>query len=172
MKEGLFKVSTVAKTQELSCRVTALRDSLEQQKNLSMNEIDETISTIYFNTACYINYIDIKDGKIRACSNFRDSDSDAKTGSGNPLPNSEIFYHQLLAVLRDQRIDSSRFNLTQVTQRMITNKETHDTLDLCIKDLREEQSANKRIYQFKNGNDGYYAILGTPNAYGTLYLLK
>ena len=55
---------------------------------------------------------------------------------------------------------------------MITNKETHDTLDLCIKDLREEQSANKRIYQFKNGNDGYYAILGTPNAYGTLYLLK
>ena len=118
----------------------------------------------------YLNHIDIKKGIIMAFGNFRDLD--AKEGNGKPLPNSEIFYHQLLAVLRDQRIDSFRFNLTQVIRRMITNKETHDTLDLCIKDLRKEQSANKRIYRFKNGYDGYYSILGTPNAYGTLVFIK
>ena len=172
VREGLFKVSTVAKTQELSRRVTALRDSLEQQKDLSMNEIDETISTIYFNTACYINYIDIKDGKIRAKSNFRDSNSDAKTGSGNPLPNSEILYNQLLLVLRHQQIDPSTFNLTQVIRENISNEETRNTLNCCTKTYSDVPSANKRIYQFVKGSEEYYAILGTPNAYGILYLLK
>ena len=115
----------------------------------------------------YINYIDTKNGIIRANHNFKDYD--AKDGGGKPLPNSEILYNQLLAVLQDQQIDTFRFNLTQVIREKIDNSETQDTLNCCIEG--KEPSASN-LYEFAKGSEGYYAILGTPNAYGTLYLLK
>jgi hypothetical protein len=118
----------------------------------------------------YLNHIDIKKGRIIAFGNFRNLD--AKEGNGKPLPNSEIFYNQLLLVLRHQQIDPSTFNLTQVIRENISNEETSNTLNCSIETYSDVPSASKRIYQFGKGSDEYYAILGTPNAYGILYLLK
>ncbi len=133
-------------------------------------EVSTWVKTQRFPRCRYINYVDTKNGIIIAKYNFRDDD--ASDGSGKPLPNSEILYNQLLLALSHQSIASSEFNLTRVIRENIANKETCNTLDCCIKNLGKEQSASKGIYKFKRGSEGYYAILGTPNAYSTLYLLK
>jgi len=117
----------------------------------------------------YINYINIDNGTITACINWRDKDG---RYDGKPLPNSEILYHQLLSVLKDRWIDPSNFNLTRVIRGTIINEETCNTLDCSITLPRNVQSTRNFTYQFARGSDEYYAILGTPNAYSTLFLLK
>jgi hypothetical protein len=119
--------------------------------------------------SAHINYIDIDNGVITADNNFRNHDT--RDGC-KTLPNSEIFYHQLLLVLKQQHIDPSNFHLTQVIRKGIDNKETRHTLDCCITPLKSAQSTNNTTYRFAKGSDEYYAILGTPNAYSTLFLLK
>ncbi len=139
------------------------------ERGVGVFEVQTSVNAKY--PVIYENDIDIKAGRIIAISNRRDLDA-KKKGNGKPLPNSEILYNQLLAVLRDQRIDLSRFNLTQVKRSKIVNRETCDTLNLCIKNVGKSLSVHKHLFQFGKGSEEYYAILGTPNAYGILYLLK
>jgi hypothetical protein len=135
------------------------------------NMVEFEVSTIVKETGYnpYTNYINIEKGIITADHNFRNQDV---TGDGKPLPNSEILYHQLLFVLRDQQIDPSEFNLKQVIRKGIQNEETFNTLNCCINNLPDVQSASNSRYRFAKGMDGYYVLLGTPNVYGILYLLK
>jgi hypothetical protein len=117
----------------------------------------------------YINSINVDNGTITACENWKNVDG---SFGGKPLPNSEILYHQLLSVLKDRKIDPSNFNLTRVIRKTIVNKETCNTLDCFITLPRNVQSTRNFTYQFAKGSDEYYAILGTPNVYSTLFLLK
>ena len=119
-----------------------------------------------FSTYFYKNSIDITNGIITAEFNYRDRDRDAKR-SGEPLSNSEILSNQLLLVLRDQQIDPSKFNLTRVIRKNIYTSETYDTL-CCLRNHNKPSVS----YGFSKGKDGYYALLGIPNVYGILYLLK
>ncbi len=122
----------------------------------------------------YKNYIDIDNGVITAASNQRKRDKlyDKQLYSGKVLPNSEILYNQLLSVLEYQKVNLSDFDLRQVVRENIWNKETWNTLDCCIENFKKDQSINITSYQFSRGSDGYDAILGTPNAYGILFLIR
>jgi hypothetical protein len=123
----------------------------------------------FYTNYSYKNFVDIEKGVITAIDNFKNRDA---KHDGEPLPNSEIFYNQLLAVLRDQQIDPSKFNLTRVIREMITNPDTCGTLDCCIRNRKNMQFTRGSIYRFTKDSDEYYALLGTPNVYGTLYLLR
>jgi hypothetical protein len=120
----------------------------------------------------YRNSINLEKYVITAKRNFRIHDR--KKGYSEPLHNSEILYNQLLMVLKEQKIDPPYFNLKRVIRDKVINEETEATFMLCAPPLGQDhsQSQEKVTYQFKKGSDEYHAMLGTPNVYGVLYLLK
>lgn len=138
---------------------TPKKDGKSKIEILTTHKVLKDFS-IYF----YKNSIDTTNGIITAEYNYRDRDAKR---SGEPLSNSEILYNQLLVVLRDQQIDPSTFNLTRVIRKNIYTTETYNTL-CCLRNHNMPSVS----YSFSKGKDGYYAILGTPNVYGTLFLLK
>jgi hypothetical protein len=122
----------------------------------------------------YRNYIDIDNGVITASNNQRKRDKlyDKQLSSGKVLPNSEILYNQILSALEYQKVNLSNFDLRQVVRENIWNKETWHTLDFCIENFKKDRTLNTTSSQFSRGSDGYDAILGTPNAYGILFLIR
>ena len=87
------------------------------------------------------------------------------------MPNSEILHNQLFLVLKEQKIDPPCFPLQRVIQEAVTNQETRDTLRLFAPQFGDH-SEEESMRRFEKGSNEYYSMLGTPNVYGILYLIK
>ena len=123
-------------------------------------------------TAQYQNTIDLSSGKIIAECNFGDLDPAREAGVG--LNNSEILAQQYrLAVKvryndKEDEVSQAMKKLSKIMRDTLINDETKDTVYMAYPDGKEWNET----MEWKPEQEEFLAILGTPNAKSSAFLLK
>ncbi|KAL8639823.1 MAG: hypothetical protein Q9228_003182 [Teloschistes exilis] len=144
----------------------------------TIDSVDQTTHTLNRDDA-YANAINTNDGVIIALENWKDDDT-----AQERLPWSELMYNCYLQAqaLADQRHAKDPSvppggpisNLRVVYQRTVVNAETLQVLRTMYEANKFRQGSD-RVWRLWNEQDTryfFYALVGTPNVRGTLWLLN
>ncbi|KAL8780314.1 MAG: hypothetical protein Q9213_006538, partial [Squamulea squamosa] len=121
----------------------------------------------------YKNVINARDGVLIAMYNFREVDS------ANVLPWSEIIYQAWQQSKSEDekqgRVSGSLSTLKYSIQKTVVNQQTTRVLELAYENMGYPQTARGdttwRRWTEQDTPNWFYALLGTDNCKGTLFLL-
>jgi hypothetical protein len=151
------------------------RDTFEQfKKDFESIIISEDVSSAAYiisrknDHGTYQNKIDVKNGKFIGGMN----DHQKHKKNSNEFSLSEIAFNQICLTMEDLNMEMSKFNLKCWYGVCVTNEETKETVKLFFPEERGPDGKIKKDSKtFKNGEDGFIALAGTPTAQSKFYLL-
>jgi len=127
------------------------------------------------NEGAYSNEFDVTSGKIKAAWNFAEFDDARKSNKG--INNSEILWnqhkeaakkHHTLDSDKDAKVNAAMKGISKIVRSTVINKDTKSTVYMAYPNGEKWTTADK---SWTPGNDDFNAILGTPNARSTPFLL-
>jgi len=141
----------------------------------------------------YDNLYDPQSGLFTAANNFKNLDTDEELPE--PMPNSEVIWHQFRTALKTEALNSSyptlalgrrtfgpgqrksshdkvstEGKLRSIRRDKVINKVTRDTIFWCDQGLEVMENRSEPV-TVTPGSDDFSALLGTPNGNSAAWLL-